>query len=242
MAMRGGTADLVLVSGKVRTPGHPSGFARALAVRGGTIVAVGGDDEIGELTGPGTRVIDLDGRLALPIVVRADFIGEGNNPRAGRVVLNGGGWTVTLDAIEGCNERQDSLQRESGYAITHAGRLARADRSTFTADEARDALGAILYTLSFASGQWVSPVLPVGYSEQGDPIWACWEHPSVDVWRAANTVADPDDARAPARFFRQDRRRMERSVQARSGNAVNSLLHPSWERRSPRSRPCRETT
>src|SRR5689334_9494509 len=30
-------ADLVFVGGKVRTPGHPSGFAEAVAVRGGMI-------------------------------------------------------------------------------------------------------------------------------------------------------------------------------------------------------------
>src|ERR1700685_428455 len=66
MAMGDSTADLVLVGGKVRTPAHPSGFAQALAVRGGTILAVGADDEIRELTGRGTRVIDLRGRLALP--------------------------------------------------------------------------------------------------------------------------------------------------------------------------------
>src|ERR1700685_4679073 len=66
MAMGDSTADLVLVGGKVRTPAHPSGFAQALAVRGGTILAVGADDEIRELTGPGTRVIDLRGRRALP--------------------------------------------------------------------------------------------------------------------------------------------------------------------------------
>jgi predicted amidohydrolase YtcJ len=59
-------ADLVLVGGKVRTPAHPSGFVQALAVRGGTILAVGADDEIRDLAGPGTRVIDLRGRLALP--------------------------------------------------------------------------------------------------------------------------------------------------------------------------------
>ncbi len=64
--MRDSTADLVLVGGKVRTPLSASGFAQALAVRGGTIVAVGDDAEIGELTGRGTRVIDLGGRLALP--------------------------------------------------------------------------------------------------------------------------------------------------------------------------------
>ena len=59
-------ADLVLISGKIRTPAHPSGFVQALAVRDGVIAAVGPDDEIRELAGRRTRVIDLRGRLALP--------------------------------------------------------------------------------------------------------------------------------------------------------------------------------
>jgi hypothetical protein len=59
-------ADLVFSGGKIRTPAHPSGFVQALAVRGGVIAAVGSDDEIRELTGRRTRVIDLGGRLALP--------------------------------------------------------------------------------------------------------------------------------------------------------------------------------
>src|SRR5689334_10670153 len=59
-------ADLVFVGGKVRTPGHPAGFAEAVAVRGGMIQAVGSDDEIRELTGRRTRVVELDGRLVLP--------------------------------------------------------------------------------------------------------------------------------------------------------------------------------
>ena len=59
-------ADLVLAGGKIRTPAHPSGFVSALAVRGGAIQAVGTDDEIRELTGRRTRVIDLRGQLALP--------------------------------------------------------------------------------------------------------------------------------------------------------------------------------
>jgi predicted amidohydrolase YtcJ len=59
-------ADLVFTGGKIRTPAHPSGFAEALAVRGGVIQAVGTDDEIRELTGRRTRVVDLAGRLALP--------------------------------------------------------------------------------------------------------------------------------------------------------------------------------
>ncbi|MBV9207611.1 MAG: amidohydrolase [Actinobacteria bacterium] len=59
-------ADLVLVGGKIRTPAHPSGFVQALAVRDGAVQAVGSDDEIRELAGRRTRVIDLRGQLALP--------------------------------------------------------------------------------------------------------------------------------------------------------------------------------
>ena len=66
MAMGGNEADLVFAGGKIRTPAHPSGFVQALAVRGGVIQALGTDDEIKELTGRRTRVIDLRGRLALP--------------------------------------------------------------------------------------------------------------------------------------------------------------------------------
>jgi hypothetical protein len=59
-------ADLVLAGGKIRTPAHPSGFVQALAIRDGVIAALGSDDEMRELTGRRTRVIDLRGRLALP--------------------------------------------------------------------------------------------------------------------------------------------------------------------------------
>jgi predicted amidohydrolase YtcJ len=66
MAVGGNEADLVFAGGKLRSPAHPSGFVQALAVRGGVIQAVGTDDEIKELTGRRTRVIDLRGLLALP--------------------------------------------------------------------------------------------------------------------------------------------------------------------------------
>src|SRR6516162_7294551 len=61
-----GTADLVLVGGKLRTPTHPSGFAQAAAIGGGAITALGSDEVIRERIGPRTRVIDLRGRLAIP--------------------------------------------------------------------------------------------------------------------------------------------------------------------------------
>ena len=60
------TAELVLRNGKVVTvdPARPE--AQAVAVRGGRILAVGSDTEIQRHIGAGTRVIDLEGRLAIP--------------------------------------------------------------------------------------------------------------------------------------------------------------------------------
>ncbi len=66
MTASDGRADLVLTGGKIRSPAHPSGFVQALAVRGGLIQAVGTDEEIRQVTGPGTRVVELGGQLAVP--------------------------------------------------------------------------------------------------------------------------------------------------------------------------------
>jgi predicted amidohydrolase YtcJ len=56
--------DLVVENGRIATldPMHP--HARALAVRDGRIVGV--DDEACEQRGPGTRVVDLEGRTVIP--------------------------------------------------------------------------------------------------------------------------------------------------------------------------------
>jgi hypothetical protein len=60
------SADLVFVNGAVYTVDAARSWAQAVAVKDGRITAVGSDDDIAELRGPGTRVIDLRGRLLLP--------------------------------------------------------------------------------------------------------------------------------------------------------------------------------
>ena len=54
-------ADLVFAGGSVFAPGRPT----AVAVSYGRIVAVGGE-ELRDLIGPGTEVVDLTGRLLIP--------------------------------------------------------------------------------------------------------------------------------------------------------------------------------
>ncbi len=59
-------ADLVLRGGKIVTVDESLPEAQALAARGDWIVALGADEAIEAYIGDDTRVIDLDGRLAIP--------------------------------------------------------------------------------------------------------------------------------------------------------------------------------
>ena len=72
--------DLVLHSGKVVTVDKRYGTVRALAARGGRILAVGTNEEIRKLIGDDTKVINLRGRTAIPgfIEGHGHFTGVGN--------------------------------------------------------------------------------------------------------------------------------------------------------------------
>jgi predicted amidohydrolase YtcJ len=59
-------ADLVLRNGKIVTMNPAAPAARAMAVSGGHIAAIGSEDAIQPWIGPKTRVIDLHGMTAIP--------------------------------------------------------------------------------------------------------------------------------------------------------------------------------
>ena len=64
-------ADLVLLHGKIHTEDSRRSVAQAMALRGNTIVAVGLDQDVSTLIGPGTQIVDLDGRVVLPGIIDA---------------------------------------------------------------------------------------------------------------------------------------------------------------------------
>ena len=76
----GGPADLVLLGGRVVTVDDAVPEGEALAVRGDRIAAVGSTGDIERYVGPGTEVIELDGRLAIPgfIEGHGHFMGVGD--------------------------------------------------------------------------------------------------------------------------------------------------------------------
>jgi predicted amidohydrolase YtcJ len=59
-------AELVLLNGKIVTLDPDAPEVSALAARDGRIVAVGSDTQVARFRGDATRVIDLEGRLAVP--------------------------------------------------------------------------------------------------------------------------------------------------------------------------------
>lgn len=75
------TADVVLTGGRVVTVDGKGTEAEAIAMRDGRILALGTEAEILRLAGDRTRVIDLDGRLAIPgfIEGHAHFLGVGDS-------------------------------------------------------------------------------------------------------------------------------------------------------------------
>ncbi|MGN6681240.1 MAG: amidohydrolase family protein, partial [Streptosporangiaceae bacterium] len=59
-------ADLVLRGGAVYTVDAARSWAQAVAVRDGALLAVGTNEQVAAVTGAGTKVVDLDGRMVLP--------------------------------------------------------------------------------------------------------------------------------------------------------------------------------
>jgi hypothetical protein len=58
--------DLVLVRGRIQTMDRRRSVVPALAARQGRILTLGSDAEMQALVGPGTRLLDLQGRTAIP--------------------------------------------------------------------------------------------------------------------------------------------------------------------------------
>lgn len=93
-------ADLVLTGGKVATVDQALPEAQALAVKDGRILAVGSSAEIEAHMGSDTRVVELDGRLAVPGFIE----GHGHYTSLGeaRMILDLNdvtGWQEIVDMV-----------------------------------------------------------------------------------------------------------------------------------------------
>ncbi|MHC0431396.1 amidohydrolase [Streptomyces sp. O3] len=102
-------ADLVFTRGPVLTMDPARTRASSLAVTGGRITAVG-HDEVRELIGPGTEVVDLAGRMLLPGFQDA------------HIHAVGGGVELAECDLSEAVDVEDCLRRVRAYADAHPDR------------------------------------------------------------------------------------------------------------------------
>ena len=62
-------ADTVYTNGKIYTVNEAQPWAEAVAIRNGAFLVVGSNTDVAAVTGEGTHVVDLDGRMAMPGLV-----------------------------------------------------------------------------------------------------------------------------------------------------------------------------
>lgn len=124
-----------------------------------------------------------------------DMVGEGilypsDTWRAGRIDLRACGWRVTIDLIEHPRDFHEDLEQQSGYIVTHVGRLEREDGSTFTEEQAGSILKGLGWYLSFATGRWTGPLLACGFDGNDTRLREMWNVPRTVPWRFVKTWLD----------------------------------------------------
>ena len=204
-------ADLVLTGGKVVTVDDASPEAEALAVTGYTITAVGTNEDIAHYVGPATRVIELDGRLAIPgfIEGHGHYIGLGR----AKMILDLTTATSWDDIVQMVGEA--ASQAEPGEWVT--GRGWHQEKWTSTPEPNVD--GVPLHTALSAT----SPENPVNLTHaSGHASFA--NAFAMELAGIGESTADPpggtivrDASGAPTGFMRETAQRLVGAAIARAG-------------------------
>ena len=99
-----GPVDLILTNGKIITVDPSDSIAQALAIRNGTIAAVGSNEQVRALSGPQTRVLDLNGRTVTPGLIDS-HVHFSEAATMYTIDLSGGGVTKMADVLRLVAER-----------------------------------------------------------------------------------------------------------------------------------------
>ena len=135
------------------------------------------------------------------------------------------GWQIILDGDPGLRQSWDSVKDERGFALTHCGRLTRADGQSFGFSEAHDVLACLHWFLSFVRGRRVGIALASGF--EADPGLSPEHEPLITHWG----VTHVDEAAAAQGWFT---RSMERQL-----DDLFQSFHRIWRDDEPLTRQLR---
>ncbi len=97
----------------------------------------------------------------------------------GRIILEAGGWKITIAANAETRDMVKSLKAAGGFALTHVGEIVRDDGRIYTSKELEDVLTCLRYFLSFCLGRWAGVALPVGLDGDSNRVYEQWGMPIV---------------------------------------------------------------
>jgi len=108
----------------------------------------------------------------------------------GRLLLEGGGWTVVLDRVQGARQLHDALRAIGGFAFTHAARVERTSGGTFTTGELAAVVEALTWFCWLCAEARCGPMLPVGFDQRGRAAWSRWSPTRTESFPTARTWLD----------------------------------------------------
>ncbi len=109
-----------------------------------------------------------------PSVIGRPILFDSNSSAAARLEFETEVFRITIDQVQECYGTLSVLKTQSGYGITHIGRLERKDDQAFTFQDCTPILEALGWYLSFAVGRWTGTCLPTGHDASGQLQWQSW--------------------------------------------------------------------
>jgi hypothetical protein len=150
---------------------------------------------------------------------------------AGRLNLTAGGWAVTIDKTPDAAKRRATASEIGGTPITHVARLERVAAEAFSATDCGEMLGVLQQFLSFVRGQWVAPLISVGFDNHGARVWQDWtmwrvqSDPGFESWCPVRQMGN-----VQAMFPRFHERWMDPVWREIIGVAIGSYLQANQQR------------
>ena len=107
----------------------------------------------------------------------------------GRLLFEGGGWSITLDPVQHGADLEANLKDNGGFALTHIARVERTSGARFTSAELQDLTEAFTFFCWLCAEARCGPMLPVGF-DQSRAVWARWHPTRTESFPDAQTWLD----------------------------------------------------
>jgi hypothetical protein len=109
---------------------------------------------------------------------------------SGRLVFEGGGWTIVMDEVQHASDLEKHLKKFGGFALTHAARVQRTDGSPFTSAELQGLVDAFTFFCWLCTEARCGPLLPVGFDVHARAVWSRWTSTRTESFPSAATWLD----------------------------------------------------